>query len=296
MNKELGTRNKDIILSPLKYQSRLYFFLVLCSLLFVPAAHVYANEIPADSLAAKKRVVFTGCSGGMMLHAGYLFAPNAGALFGNTAFNSMADMPRGGVTFGIGGAAKVHFLDRIHLGSEGFVSTMPLMGNNSQIRTGWGGLVLDYYWTRDRFRPFLGFTLGGGSMRRMYEGDETKGGSVGSLSRLREPTQNAMGEQSETTSDLTYNAYFSKTPFLFVGPYVGFEYAITQRVALVCRLDYVVPFGRNLTDEYAYMAPSGPRLYVGFMFGHANRKTHPAPPYESTPKIRDFSGTPQGRE
>ncbi|MGN0235269.1 MAG: hypothetical protein ACI4BD_02995 [Paludibacteraceae bacterium] len=198
----------------------------------------------------------------MMLHAGYLFAPDAGALFGNTAFNSMPDMPRGGVTFGIGGAAKVHFLDCIHLGGEGFVSTMPLTGNNSQIRTGWGGLVLDYYWTRERFRPYLGFTLGGGSMRRMYEGTES-GEEIG-----------ATGDQTlrEDEGGLTYNAYFRKTPFLFVGPYVGFEYAITQRVALVCRLDYVVPFGRNLTEEYAYMAPSGPRLYVGFMFGHAKKR------------------------
>ena len=189
-----------------------------------------------------------------MLHVGYLFAPDAGSLFGNTAFNSMAEMPRGGVTFGIGGAAKVHFLDRIHLGGEGFVSTMPLMDNNSQIRTGWGGIVLDHYWTRDSFRPFLGFTLGGGSMRRMYDGEST------------------IGKPSEDTNGLTYNAYFRKTTFLFVGPYVGFEYALTQRVALVCQLDYVVPFGRNLTDEYAYMAPSGPRLYVGFMFGHGRKK------------------------
>ena len=226
---------------------------------------MYSSEIPADSLAVQKRPVFTGCSGGMMLHVGYLFAPDAGSLFGNTAFNSMAEMPRGGVTFGIGGAAKVHFLDRIHLGGEGFVSTMPLMGNNSQIRTGWGGIVLDHYWTRDRFRPFLGFTLGGGSMRRMYDGENAKGEALSML------PQNTQREQSEDSNGLAYNAYFRKTTFLFVGPYVGFEYALTQRVALVCRLDYVVPFGRNLTDEYAYMAPSGPRLYVGFMFGHARR-------------------------
>ena len=236
---------------------------------------VYSSEIPADSLAAQKRPVFTGCSGGMMLHVGYLFAPDAGSLFGNTAFNSMAEMPRGGVTFGIGGAAKVHFLDRIHLGGEGFVSTMPLMGNNSQIRTGWGGIVLDHYWTRDRFRPFLGFTLGGGSMRRMYEGEKEDGQS---MVRFGDPTSTNATTAGETPASpeggLTYNAYFRKTTFLFVGPYVGFEYALTQRVALVCRLDYVVPFGRNLTDEYAYMAPSGPRLYVGFMFGHARRPRH----------------------
>ncbi|MGN1247814.1 MAG: hypothetical protein ACI4UO_04420, partial [Paludibacteraceae bacterium] len=131
------------------------------------------------------------------------------------------------------------------------------------------GLVLDYYWTRDRFRPFLGFTLGGGSMRRMYEGemDQTK---VRHGDRTSMSARDQVGASPE--SDLTYNAYFRKTPFLFVGPYVGFEYALTKRVALVCRLDYVVPFGRNLTDEYAYMAPSGPRLYVGFMFGHARKR------------------------
>lgn len=221
---------------------------LLCSVMCVRA-----GELPTDTIAPQRRSVFTGCSGGMMLHVGYLYAPDAGSLFGNTAFNSMADMPRGGITFGIGGAAKVHFLDRIHLGGEGFVSTMPLLGNDSQVRTGWGGLVFDYYWTRDRFRPFLGFTLGGGSMRRMYDGTTTQA-------------------PASTDNSLTHNAYFRKTMFLFVGPYVGFEYALTQRVAVVCRLDYVVPFGRNLTEKYTYMAPSGPRLYVGFMFGHARKK------------------------
>ena len=83
--------------------------------------------------------------------------------------------------------------------------------------------------------------------------------------------QSTRREQPEDSNSLTYNAYFRKTTFLFVGPYVGFEYALTQRVALVCRLDYVVPFGKNLTEDYTYMAPSGPRLYVGFMFGHARR-------------------------
>lgn len=235
-----------------------YKKIVMLMVLLCGTMSVYSGETPTDSIAPQKCPVFTGCSGGMMLHLGYLFAPDAGSLFGNTVFNSMADMPRGGVTFGIGGAAKVHFLNRIHLGGEGFVSTMPLLGNNSQVRSGWGGLVLDHYWTRDRFRPFLGFTLGGGSMRRMYDGEDAT------------TALDQVGASPE--SDLTYNAYFRKTMFLFVGPYVGFEYALTQRVAIVCRLDYVVPFGRNLTDEYAYMAPSGPRLYVGFMFGHARKR------------------------
>lgn len=253
-----------------------YKKIVMLMVLLCGTMSVYSGETPTDSIAPQKCPVFTGCSGGMMLHLGYLFAPDAGSLFGNTVFNSMADMPRGGVTFGIGGAAKVHFLDRIHLGGEGFVSTMPLLGNNSQIRTGWGGIVLDHYWTRDRFRPFLGFTLGGGSMRRMYDGEEEEDGRTmvrlpmnrdNTSDRTSMSARDQVGASPE--SDLTYNAYFRKTMFLFVGPYVGFEYALTQRVAIVCRLDYVVPFGRNLTDEYAYMAPSGPRLYVGFMFGHA---------------------------
>ena len=211
---------------------------------------VGAQAAAPDSTQWAEKPVLSGWSGGMMLHIGYLFAPDAAALFGNRTVGSVPDLPRNGVTFGIGGALKVHLKDCIHIGSEGFVSTMPLMGNDSQVRTGWGGILLDYYWTRDRFRPFAGFTIGGGSMRRL------------------------LTDYAAETDGQAYphNAYFRKTGFLFVGPYIGFEYALTPRVAVVCRVDYVVPFGRHMEQEITYMSPSGPRLYVGFMFGHAVKK------------------------
>ena len=186
-----------------------------------------------------------------MLHIGYMFAPNGTALFGSEALGQVDRLPHDGVTFGIGGAAKVHLIDHIHIGGEGFVSTMPLMGNDSQIRTGWGGILLDYYWTCERWRPYVGFTMGGGSMRRML--------------RYADDIQ---GEGSPP-----HNAYFRKTGFMLIDPYVGFEYALTPRVAVVCRMDYVLPFGKHMREDITYMSPSGPRLYVGFMFGHkAKRK------------------------
>lgn len=228
-----------------RYRKIIVLMVLLCGIM-----HVYAREAATDSIAHQQQRIFSGCSGGMMLHVGYLFAPNCAAMFGNEALGQRADLPRDGVTFGIGGAAKVHLKDCIHIGSEGFVSTMPLMGNDSQVRTGWGGVLLDYYWTRDRFRPFAGFTIGGGSMRRLLTdyATETNGQAY------------------------PHNAYFRKTGFMFVGPYIGFEYALTPRVAVVCRVDYVVPFGRHMEQEITYMSPSGPRLYVGFMFGHAVKK------------------------
>ena len=43
-----------------------------------------------------------------------------------------------GFAYGFGGQLRIHFLDHIHLGGEGHVSTMPLTGTGSNVRTGWG--------------------------------------------------------------------------------------------------------------------------------------------------------------
>jgi hypothetical protein len=54
------------------------------------------------------------------------------------------------------------------------------------------------------------------------------------------------------------------------------EIGLTNHMALIIRIDYMLPFGRtssSLTDLKKdvswgnFMTPSGPRLYVGLMFG-----------------------------
>lgn len=228
-------------------------------LLLLSAQEVWSNtpaEETAEAQNTTKNAVFTGCSGGMMLHIGYLFAPSAEALWCNQSISG-ENLPKHGATYGIGGAARVHFLDCIHLGTEGFVSTMPMLHNGSQVRNGWGGILLDYYWTCGKIRPLVGFTIGGGATRRTYIP--------------------ANGGNTVSSDGTIYNASFQKTPFGFVDPYVGLEYALTPRVALLFRIDYILPFGKQATalnedkQQISYMTPSGPRLYIGFQFGHHNR-------------------------
>jgi hypothetical protein len=194
----------------------------------------------------EKRKIFTGFSGGMMVHAGYAFAGSPHELFGNSSLDGAineSDLPHDGVTLGIGGAARVHLIDHIHVGMEGFVSTMPLMRNGSSVRAGWGGALLDYFFGIGKAKMFLGGTIGGGSMKRLYvpSNDETV---------------------TSTESNLKFNATYRQTGFGFIDPYIGFEFSITKRISVLTRVDYLLPFNKKL------ITPTGPRLYLGFMFGH----------------------------
>lgn len=209
--------------------------------------------------------VFTGFSGGMMLHAGYLFSDSPDKVFSNTGLGSeeyRKGLPSNGFCLGLGGTLRVHLIDHIHLGAEGFVSTMPLMGTGSNVRSGWGGAMCDFYTDWGKVRPLIGMTVGGGIMKRLYVPDEA-------------PV--VYGNDSSSV----YNASYVKTPFFFMDPYVGLEIDLNTHMAVLIRIDYMLPFGRtssgltNLTQDVKwsnFMTPSGPRLYVGIMFGRLKRE------------------------
>ncbi len=206
----------------------------------------------------KSSPIFTGFSGGMMIHGGYLFSDDPRKVFSSSGLGNedyVKGLPQKGFCFGLGGALRVHLLDHIHVGAEGFVSTMPLMGTGSNIRSGWGGGFCDVYTTFGKIHPFIGITVGGGAMRRLYVPDQA-------------------ASVSYMTSDSTYyNAAYTKTPFFLLDPYIGLEISLRAHLALLIRIDYMLPFGKTnsrLTDNVKwsnFMSPSGPRLYVGVMFG-----------------------------
>ena len=207
--------------------------------------------------------VFTGFSGGMLLHGGYLFADDPTKVFSNTGLGSMEyvkGLPKSGFAYGLGGLLRVHFINHIHLGAEGHVSTMPLMRTGSNVRTGWGGAFADFYANWGKTRPIVGLSLGGGTMKRLYV-----------------PEQDPVETPGESPKDkTTYNSSYVKTPFFYMDPYVGLEIDLTNHIALMIRIDYMLPFGRTSSDLTKlgddvtwsnFMKPSGPRLYVGVMFG-----------------------------
>lgn len=226
-------------------------------------------EIPAK--AAKKATgsshVFSGFSGGMMIHGGYLFSDDPAKVFSNTGLGSadyVKGLPKAGFCYGLGGSLRAHLVNHVHLGAEGFVSTMPIMRTGSNIRTGWGGVLCDAYLNIGKFRPLLGFTIGGGSMKRLFVPDQDK------------------NVYYYTAEDSThYNASFSQTPFFFIDPYLGFEVDLNSHMAILIRIDYMLPFGTSTSELVkeaekkswsTFMTPSGPRIYVGIMFGKLKRE------------------------
>ena len=205
---------------------------------------------------SEKKKIFTGLSGGMMIHGGYAFSTSPNELFRNGSLNKdkISDLPKDGFTFGLGGTLRLHLLDHIHLGAEGHMSYMPLMGSGSNIRSSWGAAMCDFYANLGIIRPLIGMSVGGGAVRRTYVPDEANA-----------PTG---------VNDMVYNASFVKTPFFLLDPYVGMEIAL-NKIALLLRLDYMLPFGKD-NDGIAvpsvkwsnFVTPSGPRLYIGVIFGH----------------------------
>lgn len=187
--------------------------------------------------------VFQGYSGGMMLHGGFLFGKNLEAVL-----PSGESISPQGLTYGIGGSLRVNLWKHLRVGCEGFVSTMksdvtdmkPILESGSYLRTGWGGLLADACWRMEKVWPFIGASVGGGAMR--------------SLSVVEGNELDWMPEEL---------AILTKQSFAYVNPYIGMDWCLTQRIHMTFRLDWMLAFAKtNL------LMPTGPRLYVGFMFCH----------------------------
>lgn len=188
--------------------------------------------------------VCTGFSGGMMLHAGYLFGQDQHAPHDADGVLCSPE----GATFGLGGALRIHLFRHLRVGGEGFVSTMSrattdccrYLQSGSYIRTGWGGLLADACWQGAKVWPFIGGTVGGGAMRALYilEGNEDDW-------------------QAESC------AIVHRQPFFCIDPYVGLDWCMNKKVHMTFRFDWLIALHHG-----QFVLPTGPRLYVGFMFGH----------------------------
>ncbi|MBO5890402.1 MAG: hypothetical protein J6Q28_03110 [Alistipes sp.] len=181
---------------------------------------------------AQESKAIKGFSGGMMIHSGYQVG---------------CDNPFGynlkGATFGIGGVARLHLTDHFRTGFEGYVSTLGLregVAKGSHNKIFWTGLLADWYWQKGRFYPYVGATVGGGmeTTYLMFEGD--------SGDWKPEP-----------------NAVFRKSGFVAVDPFVGCDIALGEAVRVTVKMDWLLAMRKSGLNS-----PTGPRLYVGFIFAH----------------------------
>ena len=197
----------------------------------------------STALQSDKQRIFQGCSGGMMVHAGYLFGQPSGAIL-----PSGVNISPQGMTYGLGGSMRVNLWKHLRVGMEGFSSNLKMgvsdqrdfLQKGSYIRTGWGGVIADACWRLEKVWPYIGGSVGGGAMRTLSIAD---------------------GSQDDWQAEGV--AILHKQGFGYVNPYVGMDYCITKRIHATFRLDWMLAFA-----DKQLVYPTGPRLYIGIMFCH----------------------------
>ena len=180
----------------------------------------------------KETKIFNGYDGGMMIHVGYV-----------SKDIKPVDFKADGVTKGIGGAIRFHFGNHYRIGTEGYVSTLSLkkdLAKGSYIKTFWAGLTNDFYWQLGKFMPYVGLSLGGGTLTDcfIFEGDN---------------------HDWNPESKVIIN----KSAFVAIDPYIGCDYSLTDALHLTFKIDYLSGF--NKSELYL---PTGPRFYIGAIFFH----------------------------
>ena len=191
-----------------------------------------------DGTASRAGMGYRGFIGGMMLHTGYVQGKDLTitSLNGSTETLKMRGAP-----FGIGGAIRFMFGNHLRIGAEGYVSTLKYGENrDSHAETGWGGLLADCVWHFGKCRLFAGGTVGGGSQT-----------NTTILSEIRD---DYLAEK-----DISYRKY----AFLAISPFAGVEYSVSSKINVVMKIDWLLNVS-NPQDDFV----TGPRLYLGFMFGH----------------------------
>ncbi|MDR1592406.1 MAG: hypothetical protein LBS16_05945 [Prevotellaceae bacterium] len=183
------------------------------------------------------KLAYCGFSGGMMLHTGYVHG-RAFSLSHTDGSVAQTVQMKGAPT-GIGGAARFHFGKHLRIGTEGYVSTLRYGQQESYASIGWGGLLADYQWTFGRWMPFVGGTVGGGTVKN--------------LTLLEETPVDYVLEQS--------SASFRKYGFLALAPFAGVEFAMSKKIHLMFKVDYIINLNNRQNDFV-----TGPRLYCGFAF------------------------------
>lgn len=202
--------------------------------LFIIFSIAYLMSV--SSFAQTERV-YQGCSGGMMLHTGWLGGKQI-----DYPYNPQ------GATFGIGGAMRVNLWKHLRIGGEGYVSNMPIgvtdarviLQRGSYIRNGWGGLLVDACWRLEKVWPYIGAGVGGGAKRSLFIAD---------------------GSQDDWNTE--GSAIFHKQEYFYACPFVGMDIVLTKAIHLSCKVDCMMSFHRK-----ELLTPIGPRLYIGFMFCH----------------------------
>ena len=191
-------------------------------------------SILSSGLAQEGGLKYRGFSGGMMIHSGYL---KSSTFTIHSPYLSVQNTVEG-LSFGLGGCARIHFGNNLRVGGEGFISNVRYGDYNSHFKLSSGGLLVDYAVSFSRFTTFAGAVFGGGS--------------VENITLNSKPLNDYTAEAS--TSYRTYS-------FIYITPMLGLEYALTKKLSLMMKMDYMFNVN-NPQDDFA----KGIRIFFGMMF------------------------------
>lgn len=235
---------------------RTKFIAILC-LALMPFCLMQAKDKDEKKSGSK---VFTGISGGLSIHGGYLFADSPDKIFSNTGLGDpsyVSTLKKDGFCYGFGAQLRIHLLNHIHVGAEAHMSNMPLMKTGSNISSSWAGGLIDFYGGWGKAKPMIGLGIGGGKQKRLYVPDKAT--------------------EVDPTDDTNYNSAYTTTPFFYLDPYIGIETHFAGILGLQFKIDYMLQFGNtssNLAQNVNwgnFLAPSGPRLHIVLLFGSMER-------------------------
>lgn len=183
--------------------------------------------------AEEQKKFIKGFSGGMMAHTGYMFGGD----------NPYGYNPKG-VTFGLGGCAKLHFTKHFRAGFEGYFSNVGLkkdvFRSGSHNKVFWAGALADWFWNCGKFTPYIGTSVGGGMETALYMTD---------------------GDKHDWAPETT--VIYRKQPFLAIDPYIGTEYAVGKALRFTFKADWLLAINSDGLNR-----PLGPRIYFGIIFTH----------------------------
>lgn len=192
------------------------------------------------SLSARQNI-FRGYTGGMMLHAGYVYSDNF--ILYNPLSGIEESLRISGVSKGVGGLVKFKLGEHLRVGGEGYVSTVYYGDNGSFMEFGWGGILADYCWNLNKWTPFAGLNFGGGSVKNLIFANSSSGDFIA----------DAM---------ITSRKY----PVLSLTPFVGVEYAVTGKISICFKADFNAPLGKREHD-----VTNGLRFHIGMLFNRISR-------------------------
>ncbi len=224
-------------------------------MLLIPFLLLAGENEDNENQGKSRGAIFSGFSFGIVGNIGYAFANNPSEMYHNGSLTNLTkdELNTRSVSLGAGAMARIHLIDHIHVGAEGYLSTMPMMKSGSSIRHGYAGALVDGYLEVGKVALLAGSGIGGGKVKRMYVPNGP--------------------EEVTSTDGIVYNASYTTTSFFYLDPYIGLEVHFGALLGLMIKLDYLLPFGKS-KDGFvssvkwsSFISPSGPRLHVGVLLG-----------------------------